>query len=40
MAVFMRGLLAGLPRVNCWPIAERAWEDGPRRMQRLSAAVG
>ena len=36
----MRGLLAGLPRVNCWSIAEHAGEHGPRGMQRLlSAAV-
>ena len=41
MAAFVRGLLAGLPRVNCWSIAEHAGEDGPRGMQRLlSAASG
>src|SRR6516165_1472105 len=40
MASFVRGLLAGLPRVNCWTIAEHAGEDSPRGMQRLlSAAV-
>jgi SRSO17 transposase len=40
MAAFVRALLAGLPRVNCWPIAEHAGEHGPRGMQRLlSAAV-
>src|SRR6516164_10421262 len=40
MAAFVRGLLAGLPRVNCWSIAEYAGEAGPRGMQRLlSAAV-
>ena len=40
MAAFLRGLLAGLPRVNCWSIAEHAGERGPRGMQRLlSAAV-
>src|SRR6201997_972376 len=40
MAAFVRGLLAGLPWVNCWSIAEHAGEDGPRGMQRLlSAAV-
>jgi DDE superfamily endonuclease len=39
MAAFVRGLLAGLPRVNCWTIAEHAREDCPRGMQRLSAAV-
>ena len=35
MAAFVRGLLAGLPRVNCWTIAEHAGESGPRGMQRL-----
>lgn len=35
MAAFMRGLLAGLPRVNCWSIAEHAGERCPRGMQRL-----
>ena len=40
MASFVRGLLAGLPRVNCWSIAEHAGEVSPRGMQRLlSAAV-
>jgi hypothetical protein len=40
MAAFVRGLLAGLPRVNCWSIAEHASERCPRGMQRLlSAAV-
>jgi len=40
MAAFVRGLLAGLPRVNCWSIAEHAGDAGPRGMQRLlSAAV-
>ena len=40
MASFVRGLLAGLPRVNCWSIAEHAGEEHPRGMQRLlSAAV-
>ncbi len=39
-ASFIRGLLAGLPRVNCWSIAEHAGDAGPRGMQRLlSAAV-
>jgi hypothetical protein len=39
-AAFVRGLLAGLPRANCWTIAEQAGEAGPRGMQRLlSAAV-
>jgi DDE superfamily endonuclease len=35
MASFVRGLLAGLPRVNCWSIAEHAGERCPRGMQRL-----
>src|SRR5215469_10371137 len=40
MTSFVRGLLAGLPRVNCWTIAEHAGEECPRGMQRLlSAAV-
>jgi SRSO17 transposase len=40
MAAFVRGLLAPLPRVNCWSIAEHAGEGCPRGMQRLlSAAV-
>jgi SRSO17 transposase len=40
MTVFVRGLLAGLPRVNCWSIAEHAGEQCPRGMQRLlSSAV-
>jgi SRSO17 transposase len=40
MAAFVCGLLAGLPRVNCWSIAEHAGDAGPRGMQRLlSAAV-
>jgi SRSO17 transposase len=32
---FLQGLLAGLPRVNCWTIAEHAGEQCPRAMQRL-----
>jgi SRSO17 transposase len=35
VAAFVRGLLSGLPRVNCWSIAEYAGEDCPRGMQRL-----
>src|SRR5580700_10597984 len=35
MASFVRGLLAPLPRVNCWAIAEHAGERCPRGMQRL-----
>jgi SRSO17 transposase len=37
---FIVGLLADLPRKNCWTIAEHAGECCPRGMQRLlSAAV-
>jgi SRSO17 transposase len=36
---FLQGLLAGLPRVNCWSIAEQAGERDPRGMQRLLAAA-
>jgi len=37
---FMIGMMAGLPRVNCWSLAEHAGESGPRGMQRfLSEAV-
>jgi SRSO17 transposase len=32
---FLQGLLAGLPRANCWTIAEHAGEQSPRGMQRL-----
>jgi len=40
VAGFLRGLLAGLPRTNCWTIAEHAGDHDPRGMQRLlSAAV-
>jgi SRSO17 transposase len=40
VAAFVAGLLAGLPRVNCWSIAEHAGDVGPRGMQRLlSSAV-
>jgi hypothetical protein len=35
VAAFIRGLLAGLPRVNCWTGAGHAGEHGPRGMQRL-----
>src|SRR6476659_11091465 len=35
MSAFVRGLLAGLPRVNCWTVAEHAGERCPRGMQRL-----
>ena len=40
VAAFLSGLLAGLPRTNCWTIAEHAGDHDPRGMQRLlSAAV-
>src|SRR5580693_8721734 len=40
VAAFVRGLLAPLPRVNCWTIAEHAGDCCPRGMQRLlSSAV-
>jgi SRSO17 transposase len=35
--LFMLGLLAGLPRVNCWTIAEHAAEASPDGMQHLLA---
>ena len=38
MAAFVRGLLAGLPRVNCWSIAEHAGETVPAG--DAAAAVG
>jgi len=34
---FLLGLLAGLPRTNCWTIAERAGEPSPDGMQHLLA---
>lgn len=37
VAAFVRGLLAGLPRANCWSIAEHAGEADPHGMQRLLA---
>jgi SRSO17 transposase len=36
---FLAGLLAGLPRANCWTIAEHAGEATPRGMQRLLASA-
>ncbi|TCM42493.1 DDE superfamily endonuclease [Kribbella sp. VKM Ac-2568] len=33
--LFLLGLLAGLPRVNCWTIAEHAGETSPDGMQNL-----
>jgi len=35
VGAFLAGLLAGLPRTNCWTIAEHAGEQHPRGMQRL-----
>jgi SRSO17 transposase len=32
---FVLGVLAGLPRTNCWSLAEHAGESCPRGMQRL-----
>ena len=38
--MFVIGMTAGLPRVNCWTLAEHAGESNPRGMQRfLSEAV-
>jgi SRSO17 transposase len=40
MRQFVLGMLAGLPRTNCWSLAEHAGESHPRGMQRfLSSAV-
>jgi SRSO17 transposase len=35
--LFLLGLLAGLPQVNCWTIAEHAGESSPDGMQNLLA---
>lgn len=32
---FLLGLLAGLPRANCWTVAEHAGDSNPHGMQRL-----
>jgi hypothetical protein len=38
---FILGLVAGLPRKNCWTIAEHAGDDNPGGMQHLlSQALG
>lgn len=37
---FVLGLLSGLPRVNCWTIAEHAGEATPDGMQHLLARAG
>jgi SRSO17 transposase len=40
LRMFVIGMTAGLPRVNCWTLAEHAGEHNPRGMQRfLSEAV-
>jgi SRSO17 transposase len=39
VGAFVRGLLTGLPRTNCWTIAEYAGDDDPRGMQRLLSAA-
>ena len=36
---FMAGLLAGLPRTNCWTIAEHAGDASPDGMQHLLAGA-
>jgi SRSO17 transposase len=36
---FVFAMMAGLPRVNCWSIAEYAGESCPRAMQRLLSAA-
>jgi hypothetical protein len=38
-AAFVCGLLAGLPRVYCWTIAEQTGEVGPQGMRRLLSAA-
>jgi SRSO17 transposase len=35
MRAMLLGLLAGLPKVNCWTIAEHAGETSPDGMQHL-----
>ena len=32
---YVRGLMSGLPRKNCWTLAEYAGDATPDRMQRL-----
>jgi SRSO17 transposase len=39
VARFVRGLLAGLPRTNCWTLAEHAGDAGPQGMQWLLSAA-
>lgn len=35
----LAGMMTGLPRVNCWTIAEHAGEADPRGMQRFLASA-
>src|SRR5258708_33462698 len=37
---FLRGLLAGLPRANCWTIAEQAGQAGPPGAARAPSSGG
>lgn len=39
MRRFLRGLMAGLPRVNCWTLAEHAGEASPGGMQHFLATA-
>ena len=36
---FVVGMMAGLPRTNCWSLAEHAGEACPRGMQRLLSSA-
>ena len=36
---FVVGMMAGLPRTNCWSLAEHAGEASPRGMQRLLSSA-
>jgi SRSO17 transposase len=38
-AAFVRGLLADLPRKNCWTMAEHAGDPSPEGMQHLLAGT-
>jgi SRSO17 transposase len=39
MRRFVLGMMAGLPRTNCWSLAEHAGETCPRGMQRFLSAA-
>jgi SRSO17 transposase len=39
MRRFVLGMMAGLPRTNCWTLAEHAGEACPRGMQRLLSSA-